>query len=96
MLVASSTFGKRLKELREQAALSQYALAKKSGLTAQTIANVEGGSEPTWPTVLRLARALDVSVEDFDTGEDPRDADQGDEDPPAPPVKKRKPRKPRK
>jgi transcriptional regulator with XRE-family HTH domain len=99
VLVADSTFGRRLRELREKAGLSRYALAKVSGVTAQALANLENGSSvPTWPTVLKLARALDVSVEEFDTGEDPRDrGDQaGDEPPPATPAKRPKKPKPKK
>lgn len=93
MQVASSTFGQRLKELRTEAGLTQYALAKSSGVTAQNIANIEKGiSEPTWPTVLKLARALDVSVEEFDTGEDPREQDDEPEEPtPSAPPKKKPP-----
>lgn len=86
MQVASTSFGERLKQLREKAGLTQYALAKASGVTAQAIANIERGSEPTWPTVIKLARALGVNVSEFD---------QGDEEPPAatPARKLRKPRK---
>lgn len=97
MTVANSTFGERLRELREKAGLSQYALAKRSGVTAQGIANLERGSDPTWATVLKLARALDVDVSEFDTGEDPRDADQGDADePPVAPPKKPPGKRPKK
>ena len=70
MLVASG-FGTRLTELREAAGLSQYALAKKSGVTAQAISKLEQGErDPSWSTVVKLARALGIGVEKFDVKDD--------------------------
>lgn len=68
MLVAANlSFAKRLKKLRRKAGLSQYALAKLSGFSRQTISSLEkGGREPSWETVRRLARTLGVKVQDFD------------------------------
>src|SRR5689334_636444 len=58
MLVADS-FAKRLATLREEAGLSQYELARRSGMSKQALSNLElGNREPTWLTVRRLARAL--------------------------------------
>lgn len=69
------TFGLRLRELREAAGLSQAALAGAAGAHRNTVVGIENGwSEPTWPLVLRLARALGVCVTAFlpsDTGADP-------------------------
>jgi transcriptional regulator with XRE-family HTH domain len=95
VLVATGpTFGERLTELREAADLTQYALAKKSGLSKQAISLLERGeSEPTWITVRKLARALGVSVEAFDVGELPGEEDGEDDTPPA--SAKGKPRKPK-
>lgn len=84
MLVAErSTFGARLKELREKAKLTKYKLAQLSGVSQQTIAQLEkpGGGDPSWETVKKLARALDVSLDDFDTEEEPT---EDDEEKPAP------------
>lgn len=82
MLVASE-FAVRLRKLRADAGMSQYALAKASGVSKQAVSQLESGdSEPTWATVQKLARALGVSVADFD------DEDGGR----MPPVK-RKPKK---
>jgi transcriptional regulator with XRE-family HTH domain len=54
-------FGRRLKELREQAGLSQTALAEAAGLSQSAIAHWERGrSEPIWSNVLALATALGV------------------------------------
>lgn len=68
MLVAADpSFRKRLKKLLREAGLTQYALAKKSGLSRQAIsALAKGDSAPSWETVRRLARALGVKVQDFD------------------------------
>ena len=59
------TFAARLTALREARGWTVYRLAKETGLSAQTLHNLEGGSAPGWQTVLRLAQALGVSVEEF-------------------------------
>lgn len=88
MLVATeSSFGERLKSLREVAGVTQYALAKRSGVTAQAISKIEQGDrDPSWSTVVKLAHALGISVADFDV------ADEGE---PPPPAKKPPPKKPK-
>ncbi|OAI54875.1 hypothetical protein AYO44_14085 [Planctomycetaceae bacterium SCGC AG-212-F19] len=59
-------FANRLQSIREKAGLSQYALAKLSGLSKQALSNLElGNREPNWNTVQRLAAALGVSCDDF-------------------------------
>jgi transcriptional regulator with XRE-family HTH domain len=60
------TFGERLKELREAAALSQDGLARQAGLSTSTVAKIERlDIDPSWTTVQALARALGVSTEAF-------------------------------
>jgi transcriptional regulator with XRE-family HTH domain len=60
------TFADRLRALREQAALSQYALAKRSGLSKQALSQLERGeSSPTWETVQLLAAVLGVTCQEF-------------------------------
>lgn len=50
---------KRLRELKEQAGLSGYALAKKAGLTTGAYYALESGAtKPTYDSLLALARAL--------------------------------------
>ena len=85
MLVASvPDFGRRLKHLREQAGISMYELAKRSGVSAASLSRIEqGGREPTWPTIVLLARALGVSVAAFDV-EPSADQAEPTEEPPAP------------
>lgn len=59
-------FAARLRELREQAGLSQKDLADKAGLSQAAVAHLEQGrNEPTWSSVLALADALGVPVEAF-------------------------------
>lgn len=53
-------------ELREEAELSQASLARKAGLTATSIGEVESGEhEPTYGTMRRLALGLDISLPDL-------------------------------
>jgi transcriptional regulator with XRE-family HTH domain len=59
-------FAKRLGELRKAAKLSQYALAKRSGLSKQALSSLElGEREPSWLTVQRLCAALGVGCHEF-------------------------------
>ncbi|MBY0512555.1 MAG: helix-turn-helix domain-containing protein [Gemmataceae bacterium] len=71
-MATGPTFAERLRELREASGLSQYALAKRSGVTKQAISLLErGDNEPSWVSVRKLARGLGVSVSEFDTGDLP-------------------------
>jgi transcriptional regulator with XRE-family HTH domain len=64
--VTDSSFARRLTQLREAAGLSQYEVAKRAGLTRQTLSRLEmGESVPTWPTVQLLAAALGVDCTAF-------------------------------
>ncbi len=64
----STGFGPRLKALRESRSLSQQGLGDlcEPKMTYQTIARLErGGRTPSWDTVIRLAKALDVTPDEF-------------------------------
>ena len=51
------TFGKRLKELREAAGMTQEGLARAAELSTSAVARIEQrGKDPAWSTVRRLAR----------------------------------------
>jgi transcriptional regulator with XRE-family HTH domain len=64
--MSSTSFADRLREVREAAGLSQYALAKLSGLSKQAVSHLElGVREPTWQTVQLLAGALGVDCRAF-------------------------------
>ena len=61
-----SGFGRRLRELREAAGLTQHELAEKAGCHKQTITKLEAeAQEPAWPLVLALTQALGVTCEAF-------------------------------
>ena len=66
-----SHFGKRLRELRTAAGLSQSELAKRCGLHEMVITKIEAGQrqEPAWGTVVKLARGLDKTCDEFLKGE---------------------------
>ena len=56
--------GRNVKRIREQRRLSLGGLAKATGLSKQTLANLEGGAgNPTVATLLSVARALGVAVQ---------------------------------
>jgi DNA-binding XRE family transcriptional regulator len=54
-----------LREMREKAGLSHQALAEKAGLSIRTVVYAEEGRDVRMSTARRLARALDVSVDDL-------------------------------
>src|SRR5262245_41182234 len=60
-------FGRRLRELREEAGLGRKDLAERAGMRSEAgVRNLEQGiRSPSWETVLRLAAALGVSCEAF-------------------------------
>lgn len=59
-------FAAALKSLRERKGWSQRELAEVSGVTLGGVTKLEQGTrEPNWPTVLKLASALGVTVLDF-------------------------------
>jgi transcriptional regulator with XRE-family HTH domain len=59
-------FHEQLKRLREKAGLTQEGLARAADLSVSTVTKLErGGMDPSWSTVLRLAHALGVQVQEF-------------------------------
>jgi transcriptional regulator with XRE-family HTH domain len=59
-------FAGRLKELREQAGLTQQELADRAGLNRFGVAKLEQGvTKPYWDTVVALCKALRVSADAF-------------------------------
>jgi transcriptional regulator with XRE-family HTH domain len=65
-MTSPTSFAQRLQAVREGKGLSQYALAKLSGLSKQTVSSLEMGThEPSWDTVQRLALALGVDCRSF-------------------------------
>jgi transcriptional regulator with XRE-family HTH domain len=55
-----------LQEERERLGLSKYAMAGQTGLAQQTIGYVERGmTSPSFDTIYRMARAMDVDIGDL-------------------------------
>jgi transcriptional regulator with XRE-family HTH domain len=83
----ADTFAGRLQELREAKGLSQYELARRTGLSKQTLSKLEmGDRDPSWTTVRLLAHVLGVSVTAFEAGELPLPE-------PKPPARRGRPRR---
>ena len=62
----ASWFGARLRELREQAGLTQQQLADKCGVKWEAVSRWERGTrEPGWSNVVALAEALGVECTAF-------------------------------
>ncbi|MBY0457561.1 MAG: helix-turn-helix domain-containing protein [Gemmataceae bacterium] len=61
-----ATFGARLRILRVAAGMTLEQLGELTGMKHQNIARLEaGGRQPSWETVVRLAKALGVPTDDF-------------------------------
>ena len=68
--MVKTSFGVRLKQLREAAGLSQKRLAELAGMNLFGVAKLEQGlRDPGWSTVLAIAQALNVTPNEFVTGE---------------------------
>ena len=62
--LSMSPYESNVKEYREQAGLSQEALARQLGVSRQTITNIERGlSEPRVLLAIAIAAALGVAVQ---------------------------------
>lgn len=65
---APDTFASRLRVMREAASISAYELARRAGVSKQALSRIEAGlSQPSFATALRLCRALDKSLAEFDS-----------------------------
>ncbi|MGD8813323.1 MAG: helix-turn-helix domain-containing protein [Anaerolineales bacterium] len=63
---ATTSVGRKIRQLRVRKKLSQQAIADKSGLSRNTLSLIERGhSSPTVSTLKRLAVALDVDISAF-------------------------------
>jgi transcriptional regulator with XRE-family HTH domain len=59
-------FGERLRQLRDAAGLTQEGLARRIDMSTATVYKLERREiDPAWSTVVRLAKALGVSVAAF-------------------------------
>jgi transcriptional regulator with XRE-family HTH domain len=65
-MMSAAWFASRLRQLREQAELTQRKLAERLGTTVRTISRLEtGAQEATWPMVVALADVFGVTCESF-------------------------------
>jgi len=63
------SFAKRLQELRRRAGLSQAGLATAAGGSRANVRDLEQGRrQPAWRTLLALADALGVALDEFRGG----------------------------
>ncbi len=62
-----SNISKNLKKMRESKGLSQEKLARMSDVANNTIIKIEGGKNqnPTLDTLNKIAKALEISVDDL-------------------------------
>ena len=62
-----STIGKNIKKLRKQKGLSQDRLSKLANISYNTVIKLESGNitNPSIDTLQKLARALNVGVDDL-------------------------------
>ncbi|MEK7641294.1 MAG: helix-turn-helix transcriptional regulator [Patescibacteria group bacterium] len=62
-----STISKNIRKLREQKGISQDRLSKLADISLNTIAKLEldDSQNPTIETLQKIAKALDVKVEDL-------------------------------
>lgn len=62
-----SKIGKNLKKIRQDKGISQDRLSKLADLSLNTVVTVESGTNPnpTIETLTRIAKALDVGVDDL-------------------------------
>lgn len=64
---SKNNIAKIVKQLREKTGLSQEKLARLSDVSNNTIINIEAGKQnnPTIETLKKIARALEVGVDDL-------------------------------
>ncbi|PIZ70891.1 MAG: DNA-binding protein [Candidatus Portnoybacteria bacterium CG_4_10_14_0_2_um_filter_44_20] len=62
-----STIGKNIKKLRQENGISQDKLSKLADISLNTVVKIEldQNPNPTLETIQKLAKALDVSLDDL-------------------------------
>jgi transcriptional regulator with XRE-family HTH domain len=90
------TFAQKLRELRDQAGLSEMALARKSGVAFGALHYyVLGRRKPSFAAVVKLAAALGVTCEAFADCDDVRGEDAREQESVTPAPKRGRPPKPK-
>ena len=64
---SKTNLARKVKQLREKLGLSQEKLARLADVSNNTVINIEAGKQdnPTIDTLKKVAKALNVSVEDL-------------------------------
>lgn len=66
MMDMTKQWGKRIKQIRKAAKLTQESLAEKTGLSVEYISRLERGvSQPSFKTLELLVKSLNVNAKDF-------------------------------
>lgn len=60
--LATTSFGTRLRELRQRRGLTQEQLAVKAGVYSRTVRRIEQGEDTTLGTLEAIAAALDMTA----------------------------------
>jgi transcriptional regulator with XRE-family HTH domain len=58
-------FGAKLRRFREEAGMTLGDIGDAAGISKQAVAKLEAGGTPSWETAVKLARALERSLDDF-------------------------------
>ena len=67
--MTKTTYGVALRAIRERQGLTVSDLAERTGLSRQTLGNLESDrNEPRWSIACRIADALGVGMDKFRTG----------------------------
>jgi transcriptional regulator with XRE-family HTH domain len=73
-----ASFGEKLRQMRENACLSQQELADKAGISQKAVSQYEQAKrEPHWGSVVALAKALGVDCTAFQDGQPPAEDKKG-------------------
>jgi transcriptional regulator with XRE-family HTH domain len=65
-MMSAAWFPSRLRQLRDEAGLTQRELAERLRTTVRTVSRLEtGAQEATWPMVVTLAEVFGVTCESF-------------------------------
>lgn len=65
--MSSTNLGKRIKELRGKAKISQDQLAKKADIPFSTLVKIEAGytPNPSMETLIKIADAFEITIDDL-------------------------------
>lgn len=64
--MSNKSAAKLVKDARIAKGLTQAELAGKTGVHSNTIAKIEQGiQQPSYPTIKKLSKALDIDINDF-------------------------------